>query len=64
MRLESRFAVRGGITTSVFAEHPAQRVDHVRFATAVRADHAYQLAGDMNRCGIYEGLKTRQLYLS
>jgi len=46
------------------AEHPAKRVDHVRLATAVRPDNADELAGNMNRCGIYEGLKTRQLYLS
>src|SRR5919197_6725142 len=50
--------------SAALTEHPAHRVDHVRFAAAVRADDADQLAGDMNRCGIYEGLKTRQLYLS
>jgi hypothetical protein len=46
------------------AEHPAHRVDHVRFAAAVRADDADPLAGDVNGGGIDEGFETRQLYLS
>ena len=54
-------AQRGG---AALAQHPAHRVDDVRLAAAVRPHHADELAGDMNRCGIYEGLKTRQLYLS
>src|SRR5262245_29404114 len=49
---------------AALAEHPAHGVDDVRFAAAVGTDHAYQLAGEVNRGGIYEGLKTRQLYLS
>ncbi len=39
------------------AEHPAHRVDHVRFAAAVRADHADQLARHMDRSWIDEGLE-------
>ena len=49
---------------AALAEHPAHRIDHVRFTAAVRANYADQLAGDVNRCGIYEGLKTGQLDLS
>jgi hypothetical protein len=45
------------------AEHPAHRVDHVRFAAAVRADDADQLAGNMDRGGIDERLETGKLYL-
>ena len=47
-----------------FAQHPAHGVDDVRFAAAVRADDADQLAGNVDRGGIDEGLESGKLDLS
>jgi hypothetical protein len=44
-----------------FAQHPAHRVDDVRLAAAVRADHAEQLAWHGQMRGIGEGLEARNL---
>jgi hypothetical protein len=47
-----------------FAQHPAHRVDDIRFAAAVRADHAEQLARHGQMRGIGEGLEARNLYVT
>ena len=46
-----------------FAEHPAHRVDHVGLAATVGADHADQLAGDLDRGRVDEGLESGELDL-
>src|SRR5688572_19860478 len=51
-----RVAAQGG--GPAFAEHPAYCVDDVRLTAAVRADHAHQLAGDLDRGWVYEGLES------
>ena len=40
-----------------FAQHPAHRVDHIRFAAAVGADHGNKLAGNMYRGGVGKGFE-------
>ncbi len=45
------------------AQHPAQRVDHVRLAAAVRPDHAHDLPRQRNVRGIDEGFETGQFYM-
>ena len=45
------------------AEHPAHRVDDVRFAAAVGADDADELAGSGNASGIYERLEAGEVDL-
>ena len=47
-----------------FAKHPAHRVNDVRFAAAVGADHADQLAGHGNAGGIYKRLEACELDFS
>ena len=46
-----------------FAEHPANRVDDVRFAATVRADNAHQIAWKLDGRGIHERLEARELDL-
>ncbi len=50
-----------------FAHRPAQRLDQVRFAAAVRADHAGEAGLDQEICRLHEGLeaveaKSRELH--
>ncbi|MNM39124.1 hypothetical protein D3C81_498940 [compost metagenome] len=68
-----RLAVRGAVENDVlhrftaqlrrfrFAQHPAHGVDDVRFAAAIRANHAHELAWHLEIGGIDERLKSRQL---
>src|SRR5690606_16909632 len=49
---------------SVFTHHPAHGVDGVRLAAAVRTDDADQVARQMNRGGIDEGLESGEFDLS
>jgi len=50
-----RVAAQGG--GARFAEHPADRVDDVGLAAAVRTDNADELAWNVDGSGIYEGLE-------
>ncbi len=45
------------------AEHPPDRVDDVRLAAAVRADHADEIAGNADGGGVDERLEPRELDL-
>ena len=44
------------------AHHPADRIDDVRLAAAIRADDASQVAGKRNSGGIDERLETGEFY--
>jgi hypothetical protein len=46
-----------------FAQHPAHGVHDVGLAAAVGADHAHQLAGQLEGGGLGEGLEARELDL-
>ncbi len=57
-----RVAAQGG--GARLSEHPAHGVDDVRLAAAVRPDHADELAGNVYRGGIDEGLEAGELDLN
>ena len=46
-----------------FAEHPAHRVDHIRFAAAVGADDRRQIGRQRQYAGVHKGLETGQFDL-
>src|SRR5690606_30876698 len=47
-----------------FAEHPADGINDVGFAATVRADNAHQIARELDRSRIDEGLETGELDLT
>ena len=47
-----------------FTHHPTNRVDDIRFATAVRPYDAYQVAGKVHERGIDERFKASELDLA
>ena len=56
--------VRHGVAAQTargeLAHHPANRIDDVRLAAAVRSDHADDAAGELDGGGVDEGLEARE----
>ena len=57
-RISTHAAVR------TFDHYPAHSVNYIRFATSIRPDNTYQVAGKGNCGGIYEGFEAGKLDLA
>ncbi len=59
-KMTSSMPGRAHVLVRAFAHHPAQRLDEVRLAAAVRPDHAGQAALDDELAGFDEGFEAEE----